>query len=399
MTRGKHERNDTLWGRLSAYYAVLFMVNGIVFPYLQVILRQMGFSKAGIGSVIGAAQLVGVAAPPLWGGVADALHRRRLTLILAIGAGGCLFCLLPFARTFWAAAVLVAAYYACREAVIPLSDGITFAHLAGRRELYGYIRAWGSFGFVLSTAGLAVLGAGRPEALPLLFGAYAVFCAGHLLLAGFLPDAWTERRHASGHALGPVLRLLCRPHVLAFVVAAFLARATMMGYYSFFSLYLQDRFGMQGIGYLWALGPIAEIPVIFFSGVMIRRIGLRGLLCLGLAGVVVRLLVYALTDSLALVVAAQALHCLTFGAVHVASVNFVDRIFPPSLKATGQGVFAAIVVGIGGLTGSALAGKLAQAWSYPVMYAVLAAGALIGLLSAAVARPDGVEFRESATAE
>ncbi len=371
--------------RLSLYYAMLFMVNGIVFPYLQVILRGMGFSKTEVGGLIGIAQLIAVSAPPVWGAAADLARRRRLVLILAIGGGGALFCLLPLSGRLSVAALLVVAYYAFREGVIPLSDGLTFAHLGERRDAYGRVRAWGSLGFVVSAAGMAWLGAGTPGRMHLLFAAYALFCCGQLLLALFLPDAWAGKaRRRKPQSPFPWRRLLTRPSVIAFVFAAFMARATMMGYYSLFSLYLRDRFHVQGVGYLWALGPIAEIPVIFFSGWMIRRMGLKGLLLLGLAGVTVRLAIYSRTNLLAVVVAAQALHCLTFGAVHVASVNFVDRIVPPALKATGQSLFAAIVVGIGGLSGSAVAGWLADRWSYAAMYGTLSAAAAVGLLAAAV---------------
>ena len=369
---------------LSLYYALLFMVNGIVFPYLQVILRGMGFSKTEVGGLIGIAQLVAVAAPPIWGALADLLHRRRLVLILAIGLGGAIFCLLPLSARVPVTALLVIAYYACREGVIPLSDGLAFAHLGKRRETYGRVRAWGSLGFVLSAAGMAWIGAGTPGRMYLLFGAYALFCIGQIVLALVLPDSWAEKHETGKTRTAFPFRTILRPSAAAFVFAAFMARATMMGYYSLFSLYLRDRFGVQGVGYLWALGPIAEIPVIFFSGWMIRRIGLKGLLLLGLAGVTLRLAVYARTDTLAVVVEAQALHCLTFGAVHVASVNFVDRVFPPAFKATGQSLFAALVVGVGGLTGSAAAGWFADRWSYATMYGVLAGAAAVGFLAAAV---------------
>ncbi|NOY79882.1 MAG: MFS transporter [Kiritimatiellaeota bacterium] len=366
--------------RFSLYYALLFMVNGIVYPYLPVILDGIGFSKTEIGSVLGLAPLVGVAAPPVWGGLADLLRRRRLVLTTAIGLGGCLFLALPFSPALSITAGLVVLYYVCREAVIPLSDGITFAHLGRRREVYGRVRAFGSLGFVASAALMAAVGAGRPGTMHLLFGAYAVFCIGHAAASAFLPDVPAPERTAGGHEFS--WTLFCRPAVLGFVFAAFMARATMMGYYSFFSLFLREQLGFSGVGYLWALGPIAEIPVIFFSGWMIRRIGLRGLLALGLGAVTLRLAVYASHPTLVAVVAIQALHCLTFGAVHVASVTFVDRVFPPHLKATGQSVFAAVAVGMASLAGSSLAGWLVQRWSYSIMYGVLSVLALIGMIVA-----------------
>lgn len=369
--------------RFSLYYALLFMVNGIVYPYLPVVLNAVGFSKAEIGSLLGLAPLVGIAAPPVWGAVADLLHRRRLVLTVAIGLGGCLFLTLPFSPALAVTGGLVLLYYVCREAVIPLSDGLAFAHLGTRREVYGRVRAFGSLGFVVSAALMAAAGAGKPGTMHLLFGFYALFCIGHVVAGALLPDVEVPRRRGDGHGFSP--HVFLRPAVLAFVFAAFMARATMMGYYSFFSLFLREQLGFSGVGYLWALGPIAEIPVIFFSGWMIRRIGLRGLLALGLGAVALRLGVYASHPVLSVVIAVQALHCFTFGAVHVASVTFVDRVFPAHLKATGQSVFAAVVVGLGSLAGSSLAGWLLQKWSYSVMYGVLSILAALAMITAWIA--------------
>ena len=299
---------------------------------------------------------------------------------MAIAAGGVCFLLLAVTGSVASAAVLVLLYYVCREAVIPLSDGLTFSHIGRHGGDYGRIRAWGSLGFVVSAALMAAVGAGAGGRVQPLFLFYALFCGAQLAGCLALPTA-PPPEGAEGE--GAPWHLLRGWTVWAFVFAAFIARASMMGYYSFFSLYLQQEIGLPGVGYLWALGPIAESPVIFFSGWIIRRIGLRGLMMLGLGAIAVRLTVYALTSSVLLIVAVQALHCLTFGGVHVATVTFVDRLLPSRYKATGQTVFAALIIGLGSLAGSSAAGALSDSYSFRTLYGVLGSTALLGLVAAA----------------
>jgi PPP family 3-phenylpropionic acid transporter len=363
----------------STYYFALCLVNGIVFPYLPVVLDHLGFSKVRIGGLLGLAPLVAVFAPPVWGAVSDRLHNRKQVLFVATaGAGVCFLGLAP-GPGLGLASALVLLYYVCREAVVPLSDGITLSHIRRVGGDYGRIRAWGSIGFVVGATLMAAVGAGQPGHDARIFVAYAGFCAAQLAACLLLPRGAgakaTQARHFDWRALG-------HPAVIAFAFAAFVSRGAMTGYYSFFSLFLKERLHVEGVGYLWALGTAAEIPVVFFAGWMIRRIGVRGLFLLGLGAVAVRLGTYAWTTSLSVVVATQALHCLTFGAIHVASVTFVDRVFPEPFKATGQTMFVALTAGLGCLLGSAVAGWLVEAYSFETMYGWMSAAATVGLVVA-----------------
>jgi PPP family 3-phenylpropionic acid transporter len=64
----------------------------------------------------------------------------------------------------------------------------------------------------------------------------------------------------------------------------------------------------------------------------------------------------ALTSSAPVIAALSLLHGMTFGAFYVASIAFVARHVPPHLRASGQGLFAAITFGLGGLVGNTTAG-------------------------------------------
>ena len=76
-------------------------------------------------------------------------------------------------------------------------------------------------------------------------------------------------------------------------------------------------------------------------------------------GSAARWLLTAGAGGAATIVAAQALHALTFGLYWGAAVNAMAALVPPRLRATGQALFTAVVFGGGNGLGFALAG-----WGY-----------------------------------
>jgi PPP family 3-phenylpropionic acid transporter len=176
------------------------------------------------------------------------------------------------------------------------------------------------------------------------------------------------------------MRVFLRREFLCFTGAAFLGRVAMMSYYGFFSLYLREVHHFENAGYIWILGPLSEIPVIYASGRIMNRIGVRNLFALGLAGCAVRLFGFSLAGAVWMILPLQLLHALTFGAFHCSSVTYVSRIVPERMQSTAQTVFAAVTVGGGGIIGGTVGGLIAQRAGYTALYASFAGVALAGLV-------------------
>ena len=64
------------------------------------------------------------------------------------------------------------------------------------------------------------------------------------------------------------------------------------------------------------------------------------------------------SDALLVLVAMQALHAFTFGASHLGAIYFIAHRFPAAVSASAQGLYAAIVAGLGMAASALLAGRL-----------------------------------------
>jgi len=61
--------------RFGLTYFMFFAIYGIASPYLQVILRRIGYSNASVGMLLGLVELIGIAGPIVLARKADASGR------------------------------------------------------------------------------------------------------------------------------------------------------------------------------------------------------------------------------------------------------------------------------------------------------------------------------------
>jgi MFS family permease len=103
-----------------------------------------------------------------------------------------------------------------------------------------------------------------------------------------------------------------------------------------------------------------EIPLLFFTGASLERIGVRGLVTLGALADGLRWVVCALTDSLALILAMQLLHGVSVVGISVGAQVYVEEAVPERLRATGQALVSMVGVSLGGAISSLAAGWLLE---------------------------------------
>ena len=397
MEEDRAQGGRGLWGfpkgggaRFALGYAALFLPFAVVAPYLQLLLKSRGFNKEQIGLIQGTMEVLAVLGAPLWGYLSDRLHRPR-TVLLLVAAGAIPSFLLFGVTDNVVAAVGVAVLFGLFfKPLIPLTDGLTFHYLHARGGDYGPVRVGGSLAFLVTVGLMELLGVVGPRAAETILVAFAIAAALHVISILALPCPAAVSAHAAGDKPKPDLRRFVTRAFILFTFAAFLGRMAMMSYYHFFTLFVQEQLHFEFPGYLWMIGPLSEIPVIYFSGRIMRRIGIRSLFALGLAGIVVRLLGFAWATSIWHVVPLQFLHALTFGAYHTASVTYVSGLVPAHMKSSAQTLFSALTIGLGGICGGVVGGYLAEAYGFTVLYAAfggIAALALV-LLLAFVPRPD-----------
>jgi PPP family 3-phenylpropionic acid transporter len=373
--------------RLSGFYFFYFAFVGVSSPYFGQYLQHLGFSAFEIALLISQMQLMRIVAPNVWGWLADHGGQRlgiiRLSSALAILAVTSFY----FVAGFWAWWIALGAMAFFWSASLPLFESLTLDKLSRHGGDYSRVRLWGSVGFIVTVSGAGWL----LDRLPLdsIRGMLLAMLVGIMAFAWLARDPFAQRPAARREPLWPVLR---SPRVAALLAACFAMSAAHGAYYLFFSIYLAGLgYSQTAIGLLWSLGVLAEIGVFLFMAPLFRRFSTRHILLACFAAAVLRFLLIAWSaDVLVLLILAQLMHALSFGAFHSASIQSVNRWFPASCQARGQALYSSLSFGAGGLLGGLVAGALWDAAGGPVAFTVSAGFALLGggLVLAGIARAD-----------
>ncbi len=367
--------------RLSGYYFFYFAFIGAFSPYFGLYLQSLSFSAWDIGLLMSQMQLMRLFAPYLWGALADRLGRRVAIIRLAALLSLLGFSIFFSVRSFDAMLVAMAALAFFWSAALPLVETVTFDHLREQPARYSRIRLWGSVGFIVAVMGTGALLDQRP--LPALLWVIVATLAGILGYALAVPEAPT---HAAADDFLPVGQIVRQRRVKALFAACFAMSAAHGALYVFYSIHLAGHgYSKFLVGCLWSLGVLAEIVVFFFMVGLLRRFGLRTILLVSFAAAILRFLMIGWgVEWLSVIVVAQLLHGLTFGAYHAAAIAAVNRWFPGRCQARGQALYSSLSFGAGGLAGSLLSGWTWDAWGAAPTYMLSSAFAVIGLVLVAL---------------
>lgn len=351
--------------RLSTYYFFYFAFVGAFSPFFTLYLQSIQLSATDIAVLMSLMQVMRVVAPNLWGWLAE--HSGRRITIVRVSAVASLAGFVPFFLTtrfdgLFVAMALMAFFW---SAALPIVESITFGHLAGEAGRYGSIRVWGSVGFIV-----AVLAIGHVlDAIPIAFLLWitVALLGGIAACALVLPDGRAPVVHREPVRLREVLQ---RPEVQALLGACFCMSAAHGALYVFYSIFLVSHGYDKGfVGWMWALGVVAEIAVFMAMPRLARRLSMRAILLVAFACAVVRFAMIGWgVESLTLLVLAQILHGATFGAYHAAAIAVVNQWFSGRLQARGQALYGSISFGAGGMLGGLVSGftwdTLGPAWTY-----------------------------------
>ena len=363
--------------RLSGFYFFHFAVLGAFVPYWSLYLQSLSFSALQIGILMSLLLVTRIFAPTAWGWLADHTGRRMMVVQFAALGGFVCFIGFFFGQSFaWIFLAMLLMSF-CWSAALPLIEAVTLSHLGDKTDRYGHIRSWGSVGFVLAVVGMGYL-LDVVEIIWLLWVVLALKL-GILVFSRSIP----ETEVIGGSVDQDSMRQVCqRPEVLAFLLSSLLMVFAHGVYYTFYSIYLVEQGYDKGfVGWLWAIGVICEIGVFFLMPWLMQRFSLKLILVFSFACAILRFLLIGWgVEWVALILFAQVLHAVTYGAHHVAAMMVVHHFFKGKHQAKGQTVYTSVAYGMGGTLGAVLSGYTWEGLGAEITFTISAVSALLGMM-------------------
>lgn len=372
--------------RVTLVMCCLFGTTGVTLVFLPRWLEvERGLNGAQIGAVLSLAQAARLITGPLIAHWADSVGDRRTPLRLvsiAAMASYAAFFMLP--HDFVSLLVFGFVALTLTQTLAPLIEAATLRATAEGKMPYGVARGIGSISFILANVigGFFISGFG--------LGAVVIWVLTGLSLTSL--SSWFALKHdpppptthVHTHAAARVTSLLKSPRFVILIVACGLIQSAHAFYYSFSVLVWRAQgLSPDMVGWLWAIGGIAEVAFLWSLPPIERRVRPEALILIGAGGGMLRWFCMGFGPEGWALWPLQTLHVCSFACAHVGAMRLIFRDAPESSAATAQTLYAIMSGGL--LLGAAtlLSGFLYDhigAGGYWAMAALTFVGGALALL-------------------
>ena len=289
---------------------------------------------------------------------------------------------------FWAYFVLMLIHSLFYVPTISITNSIAFTNLKDAQTEFPLVRLWGTIGWIAASVPFVFilvdwtkipalgdvpfsdwLGAtldgknAKADAAFLAGVSYTYVAAGvaSLLLAAFsltLPHTPPKpaKSDEARFAWLEAMKLLNQPFMLVLFVATFIDATVHMGYFMLTGDFLIKKVGIpaQWVMPVMSIGQVAEIGTMAILGFVLKRFGWRTTMILGILGHTARFGVFAFFPEMAPAILINVLHGVCYAFFFATVYIFVDEFFPKDARASAQGLFNFLIIGIGPLVGGFL---------------------------------------------
>ncbi|WP_151980712.1 MFS transporter [Acinetobacter guerrae] len=364
--------------KLGGFYFCYYSIVGTFMPYWSLYLEDRGFNYQEIGLLSSIAIITRFFAPFIWGWIADKSGKRMQLVRIATWMESCIwFAIFMIPNTFQSIALLMLIFSFFQNAILAQFEGVTLFWLGDQRaKLYGKIRKWGSVGFIVGVFGVGTL----LEIIPIAMLTIVLLCVAFLAFIWSFTIKEPNSAPRSQKILEPLLPILKRPEVLAFFAIEFILLFSHAPFYSFYSNYLKESdFTTTAIGFLWAVGVIAEIIMFACAHLFLSRYGLKKLVSLCLIMTSIRWMITGVfASSFIAQFAAQTIHAFSFGLFHLIAMRMIFQNFSAGQQGRGQALYSTMW-GLGVACGSILAGHYWKVSSGSLVFITASGIVLLGL--------------------
>jgi PPP family 3-phenylpropionic acid transporter len=357
------------------FYVLYFAALSSLMPFLVLFYQELDFGGAQIGLLAGIPPLVTLVSAPFWTGLADSKQWHKWIMGLGILGTVVVVFLLPWFTAFVIIFTLIILFNTFISPVPSLADSATINMLGEDRAKYGRIRLGGTIGWGVFApiAGIIVQ----------RYGLQAGFWSFSAIM---LVNLWISQRFVHGSQEqteakhGGIRALLSNRRWVIFLFLAFLAGIGSFSVAAYLFAYMAEMGATEStMGVASSIATVTEVVIFFFGNRLVKKLGSYGLLLLALVMSGIRLLLLGLIDTISMVMILQVFGGTVFPAMWLAGVYYADQNAPAGLKSSAQGLFGAMVFGVGAAVSGFLGGLLLESIGGRGMFLVLGIIVLAGI--------------------
>ncbi|KAJ0184107.1 hypothetical protein K1T71_000530 [Dendrolimus kikuchii] len=293
-----------------------------------------------------------------------------------------------FTSQFWLFFLLMIISWVGQAVVVTFADAICFNLLDVKVTHYGKQRLWGSVGWgifsLLTGVLIDLFSEGSYKDYTIAFILMFVFMTGDVIVSCFLKIESTKMSMSILADIGTLLSSLPTFIFLIWTIAVGLCTGLL---WSFLFWLLEDISNLtcDGADYAKTLQGLVsaiqtfcgEIPFLFVSGYILKKVGHINMMSLVLFAFGVRFILYSFLTNPWYILPIEMLQGITFGMFYPTMTSYASIVSPPGTETTVQGLVGAIFEGVGTSLGSFIGGRLYDIYGGWITFRSFGIGSLI----------------------
>jgi nucleoside transporter len=364
-----------------------FFIWGAWLPLIFGYLPSLGFSAGEQAWILNAFPIAAIVGMFFSNQFADRNFAAEKFLAFSHLVGGVAMLGLAYTKAFWPFFGLMLVHCLLYVPTISITNSIAFANMKDAQQEFGIVRMGGTIGWILAawpftfilvdwakvdaaqTSGMVewigtVLSSGL-SGDPLKEATkwtYIVAGVASLVLAAFsltLPHTPPKKAEegAEKFAWLESLKLLKNPFILVLWLVTLVDSAVHNSYFMWTGSFLGTAVDKGGVGIpgnwimpVMSIGQIAEILTMFVLGTTLKKLGWKWTMVFGILGHAARFGIYSFfPQHKELIILVQVLHGICYAFFFATVYIFVEEFFPKDARASAQGLFNVMILGVGSL--------------------------------------------------
>ncbi|MEW1811965.1 MFS transporter [Pseudarthrobacter phenanthrenivorans] len=350
--------------RLAILMLLQYMILGSWFATVGLVLVEHGLGSI-IGTLFAVAAVAGVVSPMFVGALADRFVPPRRMLSILHLVGGVILLFVPGVITSGDGTIMLAlvfVYMLAFQPTIALTNSIAFIHLGKHQNRFAYIRVFGTIGWLLAGVFIGTQGLSASPYLFLVTAGASILLGLYSLTLPHTPPLQKGVKFRIGDVIGvQALSLFKRRNYVVFALCCVLTFIPIAIYNSYGSAFL-GAVGIKDVATILAIGQLTELIFIPLIPYVIRKIGIKYAMLVGMVtwGARYLVLIVATGGNVAWAIAAVALHGICSDFFAVTGAIYTERV-APTMKAQAQSLYFLLTQGVGVAFGAMVAGTIFNA--------------------------------------